>query len=259
MKPTIAVITPCYNGEKFIADCIASVQASKTFGLFDIEHIIVDDGSTDGSWEIISAFNYPNLKKFRFKKNKGLAATRNFAISKTKAYYIFWLDADDVIFQNTLRYFFEESVYTGASWAYSDVLRTDSRLRYQIENDYYGSQFKTPGQAITSMLCGEHFFQHNGLFTKELFESVNGYDKPLRFGEDYGIALRFLMKKVLPVHLRSPLIINRNHGTSMSQEYKKDTNLIKKDLKKLFEVHSKELKKLLTPQQIEKITNYLGL
>ena len=91
----ISIIIPVYNVEKYITDCLNSVvNQSYT----NIEVIIVNDGSTDGSSTICELFSdkYENVKVFN-QKNKGLSAARNIGIEHSNGEYITFLDSDDYI------------------------------------------------------------------------------------------------------------------------------------------------------------------
>ena len=93
--PEISVIIPCFNQEKYIAECLDSVWA-QTFTNYEV--IIVNDGSTDDSLKIIKQYTN-KYKNFRLldQSNQGVVFARNNAISKAKGKYIYPLDADDKI------------------------------------------------------------------------------------------------------------------------------------------------------------------
>lgn len=90
----VSIITPCYNGEKYIAQTIDSVIA-QTYK--EWEMIIVDDGSKDGSAELVRKYmeNEPRIK-FIQQANAGSAAARNNGIRSCEGQYIALLDADDL-------------------------------------------------------------------------------------------------------------------------------------------------------------------
>lgn len=97
MKYTIIVIN--YNKENKIKKCLDSIM-NQTYKNFEL--IIVDDGSTDNSREIINKYKkYKNIKFF-FKKNTGVSDTRNFAITKVKTKYFLFVDSDDFIDEKLL-------------------------------------------------------------------------------------------------------------------------------------------------------------
>jgi len=96
-SPLVSIITPTYNHEKYITDCILSVQ-SQTFSNWEM--IVVDDGSTDGTFSIAKelAAKDPRIQ-VHTQKNIGifrLSETYNFALSETKGKYIAVLEGDDI-------------------------------------------------------------------------------------------------------------------------------------------------------------------
>ena len=94
-NPLVSVITPVYNAEQFIAQTIQSVL-SQTYSNWEL--ILVDDGSSDHSLQIISVFQQKHNNIFLFKnaQNSGAAITRNRGMEEAKGKYIAFLDADDV-------------------------------------------------------------------------------------------------------------------------------------------------------------------
>ena len=99
-QPLISIIVPAYNVEKFIGKCIESILA-QTYQNFEL--IIVDDGSTDFTPEIIKLFANKNSKiKYFTQENTGVSAARNLGLDKTKGEYIMFVDGDDYIEPDTL-------------------------------------------------------------------------------------------------------------------------------------------------------------
>ncbi|CEK16913.1 glycosyl transferase [Chthonomonas calidirosea] len=95
--PKVSVITPMYNAERFIGATIESVRAQT---LQDWEHIVVDDGSTDGSTEVVKRYLplEPRLKLVQ-QPNGGVSKARNrgFCESSPESEYIVFFDADDIM------------------------------------------------------------------------------------------------------------------------------------------------------------------
>lgn len=91
----ISVIVPIYNVEEYLEECLNSIldQTKK-----NIEVIMVDDGSTDGSGDIAKKFSeeHPNFRYF-LKENGGLGCARNFGVKKARGKYIMFMDSDDII------------------------------------------------------------------------------------------------------------------------------------------------------------------
>jgi glycosyltransferase involved in cell wall biosynthesis len=129
----ISVIIANYNKEKFLDKSISSVlnQSYK-----NIELIIIDDCSTDSSWNIIKKFykNDKRIKIFKTKKNsKSASIPRNLGISKAKGYYVAFLDSDDFWYLNKLDYQIDnikdnELSYTAANYQEEYSLETSNLL-----------------------------------------------------------------------------------------------------------------------------------
>src|SRR5437868_12130431 len=90
-KPEISVVIPLYNKERFIARALQSVFA-QTFR--DLEVIVIDDGSTDRSLEVVARFSDPRLRVIR-QANAGPGAARNRGARESTSEFIAFLDADD--------------------------------------------------------------------------------------------------------------------------------------------------------------------
>ena len=97
--PKISVIIPTYNCAQYIAEAIESVlnQAFK-----DIEIIVVDDGSTDNTREILNLYIEKNIIKYIFQENKGPGAARNAGIKASGGRFLAFLDADDILLPKSL-------------------------------------------------------------------------------------------------------------------------------------------------------------
>jgi O-antigen biosynthesis protein len=89
----VSIITPCYNAAPFVAETIESV-AAQTYP--HIEHIVVDDGSTDGSWEVIQRYA-DRITAVRLEQNRGGSHARNRGAALARGEFLMFLDADDLI------------------------------------------------------------------------------------------------------------------------------------------------------------------
>ena len=116
--PKISIIVPVYNVKKYIDKCLKSL-VNQTF---DIEIIIVNDGSNDGSVSIIEKYmkDYPSKFKYFEKKNGGLSSARNYGIEYATGEYIAFLDSDDYIEPNMY-----EEMYNLAKEEDADMVECD--------------------------------------------------------------------------------------------------------------------------------------
>jgi glycosyltransferase involved in cell wall biosynthesis len=96
--PKVTVVIAAYDAERYIGETLASVLAQS---LHDIEVIVVDDGSTDGTQRVLNTFCDRRLRVLR-QENSGVSAARNAGLALSRAPHIFFLDADDVLLQDAL-------------------------------------------------------------------------------------------------------------------------------------------------------------
>ena len=99
-QPVVSVLMPVFNGEAFLRRAVDSVLR-QSFG--DFELVVIDDGSTDSTKEILNSFEDPRLKVLTNDSNRGISFSRNRAIRESGGGYIAWLDSDDIALENRLQ------------------------------------------------------------------------------------------------------------------------------------------------------------
>lgn len=261
--PRVSVITPVYNGADHIAACIASVAASVNCGRIAVEHIIIDDGSTDGT---VAALPPPMSYEgrlvclVRLSDNSGKPAyARNRGIEAATGKYIFCLDHDDILLQNTLRYLASHLETTASEIAYGDFLRCDSAMVYKIGRDYYGWPHPNGRAALYSIFKGDHFYQHSFMFTKRLWHEVGGYDEAITYGEDLDLCIRFILAGHLPSHLPITTHIHRDHGKNLTAFYEHRSSVWFAERQAHYHKYMHQLSLHLTPDQISDIQDTLQI
>lgn len=133
MSIKVSVIIPVYNVEKYLRTCLDSAL-NQDFDSYEV--IAVNDGSTDNSGEILSEYaeKYKNLKVIT-QENMGLGGARNTGIESSQGEYLFFLDSDDYILDNTLKFLYDKSKESAA-----DIVCFG--MNYVTENDDIISMFK---------------------------------------------------------------------------------------------------------------------
>src|ERR1700688_2815435 len=91
--PKVSVLIPCYNAEKYVGETLESVFR-QTWP--ELEVIVVDDGSTDGSAAVVRSFARPNLRLIQ-QANRGQTGALNVCCSQATGDFVQYLDADDLI------------------------------------------------------------------------------------------------------------------------------------------------------------------
>ena len=99
MKYLVSIIVPMYNSEKYIVRCIDSLLEQS---YENIEIIVVDDGSSDNSVEIIKKYNDNRINIYQ-KRNEGVSATRNLGIEKSNGDFLLFVDSDDYVSKDIVK------------------------------------------------------------------------------------------------------------------------------------------------------------
>lgn len=149
----VSVIMPAYNAESFIAKAIESVKKQK---YLNWEIIIVDDGSTDRTPEIVKSYmkEETKIKFYRLDINSGPAVARNKALNIASGKYISFLDSDDIWFSEKLSLqieFMEANNYNFTCTSYTKIDIYDNYLNKTVKTqkirDYEGVLKKCPGNS----------------------------------------------------------------------------------------------------------------
>ncbi len=135
--PKVSIIVPVFNTSEIMQKCLMSLDNQT---LDDIEVLIVDDGSTDKSAEVIRSYIKRNDKfTYLYKENGGLSDARNYGINYAKGDYILFVDSDDYITQDAA-----EKLYQIANQNNLDILRSS-----YIKIDSSGNQNYITEEAIS--------------------------------------------------------------------------------------------------------------
>jgi glycosyltransferase involved in cell wall biosynthesis len=178
----VSVIMGVYNGGGLLRDALASILAD---GFHDLEVIVVDDGSTDETPEILRAVADPRLKVFR-QQNAGLAAALQRGLSAAQGIYIARADADDLSlpgrFEAQSRFLDENPDV--------DVLATAFQI-IDANSKLIATQTLPSGPRIHRALqTGNPICHGSVMMRKEALVGVGGYDPTLRYAQDFDLWLR---------------------------------------------------------------------
>ena len=127
-SPAISVIIPVYNREALVTEAIGSALRAAE-GL-DVEIIVVDDASTDGTWRVLQSYDDPRVRPLRLERNGRAGAARNHGLDAARGPFVKFLDSDDVLMEGHLA--LEADALAGGAdiavsgWCEEDL---DGRLR----------------------------------------------------------------------------------------------------------------------------------
>ena len=180
-RPVVSVVMPAYNAERHISDAVRSVL---TQTVSDIELVVVDDGSTDRSAEVVKAFDDPRIRLVQEGSNMGVANAVDHGILEAESETIAVINADDVYaptkIEEQLRLLQDKTViYTG--WF---RLGEDNQVEYRFLRMHEGN-------FATYLARGRHgILLASMMFAKSEAQSVKLYDRSLRVREDTDFALK---------------------------------------------------------------------
>ena len=141
LNPQISVIIPMYNDEKFIQTCMDSVL-NQTFKNFEV--IIVDDCSTDNSMEILQKYKDSRVKIYHRSRNLGESASRNVGLDLSSGKYVYFMDHDDAILENTLETFIIAAEESQAEAIYMNSFFVSSDPYFTYPGNIDATKYFTP-------------------------------------------------------------------------------------------------------------------
>jgi glycosyltransferase involved in cell wall biosynthesis len=232
----VSIIMTVFNGERFLREAIESCLA-QTYA--NLELIIIDDGSTDGSLEIINSFDDDRIVLLINESNKGQSYSRNRGIKKSSGEYIAIMDADDIMYPNRLekQIQFLQSGNNAICFSWADIIDETGewvKLKKHISDSlliHVKLIFECPLIHPTAM-WNKHAFISNNLW----------YDETYVFAQDMELWNR--VKEYYPIAIMEEPFIRFRFGNSNSVSFQK------KELQKEFALN-------ITRRELHKLT-YLG-
>lgn len=180
----ISIILPTYNRKVFLERCIQSVL-DQTYSNFEL--IIIDDGSTDGTAELVRQFSDPRLKYYWKENQKFPSIARNFGVKQAKSEWIAFIDSDDTWERNKLEIQLSSLNLNPKAALISTLISIDNKLiknhRTRHSYDYFND-----------LLWRNFIFTSTVLLKKSIFNEFEGFDQSLQIAEDYDLWLKISAK-----------------------------------------------------------------
>jgi len=214
--PRVAVLTPVYNGQRYLRSAIESVLA-QSMGAF--EFLLIDDGSKDDSPEIIEEFAKRDPRiRWKSQPNRGVSATRNELVSMAKAPLLAWLDADDIARPDWLEKmsaFMDAHREIVSAGCFVEMMDADGmpicRWTCVTEHDAMDAGHLDNGKKSTQF--------PSSFIRRDALVKVGGFDPALKGGEDLDILLK--LAEIGRLGCLPEVLYNyRQHLASMCQSMK---------------------------------------
>lgn len=213
MYPKISVILPAFNAKKFLAQSIESILG-QTYTNFEL--IVINDGSTDGTTDIIDSYDDPRIVSLNHKHNQGLIYTLNHGLNVAQGDLIARQDADDLSLPERLATqvrFFEqnpEAVIIGS--AYHEIDESGQRIQL-IQQPINDSGIRW------QMLFHNGFLHSSIMFKVSIVRQYNlTYSIDALHTEDYDLWTQ-LMHYGQGLNIEEPLVLYRVHSNQVSQVF----------------------------------------
>lgn len=200
----VSIVIPAYNAQSTVIETLESV-VKQTYD--NIETIIVDDGSSDNTVEIVKQFiaDKPSMYVYT-KDNNGVAATRNYGFQCAKGKYLLFLDADDLIDPCFVKRCME--IFNAQPDV--DIVTTQIRHFERVNNVYAHAPF-----SLENILKG-NCFVITSLIKSEAFKDIGMFDVNMKFHEDWEMWIRMTAKYNNVVRIDEPLFWYRKRHSADS-------------------------------------------
>jgi len=196
----ISVIIPTYNSEKFIGDTIRSVLRQTCT---DYEIIVIDDGSTDHTGELIGN-NFPNVRYF-YVPNQGVSKARNYGIQKAKGEYIAFLDADDLWLPEKL----EKQLRTFDADPELMLVFTEHRVfdSHGIRKAIFSKKERLmKGDIVKNIFLHSRVTTSTVMVRRDVFQEAGYFEENLKAAEDDNLWMRIALK--FKIHLLDEVLVH---------------------------------------------------
>jgi glycosyltransferase involved in cell wall biosynthesis len=197
-----------YNGEQYLAGAINSIL-DQTFT--DFEFIIINDGSTDGTINILQSYKDSRIRVFE-QSNIGLTRSLNRGISLSRGEYIARTDHDDLSMRERLA----KQVSFLDTHPDVGIVGTGCLIRDEIKGIEWKHPIHTSDRELRSNLIkGNPIIHTSVMMRRSLLEMVRGYDESYSFAQDYALWIQ-LATHTRMANLPDVLVVHREHWKSVS-------------------------------------------
>lgn len=216
----VSILIPLYNSEQYIAKTIESAL-NQTWK--DKEIIIVDDGSTDNSLSIAKSYESDSLKVYTH-ANRGVCASRNYALTKAVGEYIQYLDHDDIIdlhkIEKQMNYIsFQSLCKTDVVYCAHVNFLDDIKDILPYNDSHQGKSYDKPLELFNDMLIARSIILPGSyLMHRSLIENVGGWNEELLNNEDGEFYARIMTMATSVHYVPGTKVYWRSTPNSLSKQ-----------------------------------------
>lgn len=207
--PRVSVILPVFNGERYLGSALGSILA-QTFR--DLECIVVNDGSTDGTAALARSFADPRLRLIEHERNLGIVASLNRGMSEAGGTYICRMDADDEALPDRIAKqagFLDRNPHVALCGTNTVLIDASGR---EIGREMFPP---STGDIRRTIFVHNPFAHSSVMIRASILRQCGFYDPRFLHNEDYDLWLRIAADHDM-ANLPEPLIRRRVHETSIS-------------------------------------------
>jgi glycosyltransferase involved in cell wall biosynthesis len=217
MSPQVTVVIAAYNAERFIRETLESVLGQR---LQDLEVIVVDDGSTDGTQQVLGSFSDRRLTVLR-QDNSGVSVARNAGLALARAPYIFFLDADDLLTPDALYKMvnaLEDNPEHVACFGHHIKIAEDGS---DLSMGSYIRWKLLPADDTLRHLIAKNFICGAICVKTDAARTVGGFDPTLKLGEDWEFWCRLALLGDFAAMPNDILLLYRQRFSSANYRLRK--------------------------------------
>ena len=207
--PEISVVVPTHNRSGWLRTAVRSVLTQQDV---DLEAIVVDDGSTDGTGEALAGFGDSRLRLVRHEQPLGVGASRNHGATEARGRWLAFLDDDDLWAPQKLARQLQGARRDERRWSYVGSVNIDEGFRI------IAVVHPPPPHEVITLINRRNVIPGGGsnvIVHRDAFEAVGPFDTTLKNTEDWEMWIR-LAKHGVPAWVPEPLLAYRVHPTNAS-------------------------------------------
>ena len=211
----VSVVLTCYNGARWISAAIESILA-QTYKNFEL--VVIDDGSTDNSKEIISSYLYDERVRYIYQENRGFSSAINRGIKESRGDLIGFIGQDDLWLHNKLKLQVEYlNKHKEVDLVLSSFFVIDPQGRIMRIINVEISNVSSKRKFIEKLFMGNFIGFETVLVKRECFDKVGFFDEDMVGFSDHDMWLRIAGSFNTEGHVNLPLVKKREHEFQLSK------------------------------------------